>query len=74
MNAGVRWRLSGMMALVYAVQGAFWPLLAVHLQDLGIDGRTRGWIFATLALGSLSMPLGAGHLVDRLMSPEDRLA
>jgi MFS family permease len=56
-----------MMALVYAVQGAFWPLLAVHLRDLGIDGRARGWIFATMALGSFLMPLGAGQLVDRLM-------
>ena len=26
------WRLAGMMALVYAVQGAWWPLLAVHLR------------------------------------------
>jgi MFS family permease len=42
-------------------------LLAIHLGDLGIDGRARGWIFATMALGSFAMPLGAGHLVDRLM-------
>ena len=39
MNRGIWWRLAGMMVLVYGVQGAFWPLLAVHLQDLGIDGR-----------------------------------
>jgi MFS family permease len=63
-----------MMALVYAVQGAFWPLLAVHLKDLGISGRERGWIFATLALGSLAMPLGAGQLVDRRMSAQRVLA
>jgi len=36
------WRLAAMMALVYAVQGSFWPLLAVHLQDLGLNGRSRG--------------------------------
>ncbi|MDR3634607.1 MAG: MFS transporter [Isosphaeraceae bacterium] len=70
----VRWRLSVMMGLVWAVQGAFWPLLAVHLRDLGIDGRERGWIFATLALGSFVMPLGAGHLVDRVWSTERLLA
>jgi MFS family permease len=63
-----------MMALLYAVQGSFWPLLAVHLRDLGIDGRGRGWIFATLALGSFAMPLGAGHLVDRLMPSQRFLA
>ena len=69
-----RWRLSAMMALVYAVQGAFWPLLAVHLADLGIKGRDRGWIFATLAIGSTAVPLGAGQLVDRLMATQRVLA
>ncbi|MHC5536969.1 MFS transporter [Singulisphaera rosea] len=67
MYARKKWRLSAMMALVYGVQGAFWPLLAVHLRDLGIDGRGRGWIFATLAFGSFAMPLGIGQLLDRLM-------
>ena len=60
-------RLSGMMALVYSVQGAFWPVLSIHLVDLGISERGRGWIFATMAMASFAMPLGAGQLVDRLM-------
>ena len=63
-----------MMALIYAVQGSFWPLLAVHLADLGIGGRDRGWIFATLAIGSTAVPLGAGQLVDRLMATQRVLA
>ena len=63
----VKARLSGMMALVYSVQGAFWPLLSIHLVDLGISERGRGWIFATMAMASFAMPLGAGQLVDRLM-------
>ncbi len=46
MNLSVRARLSTMMALIYAVQGAWWPMLALHLGDLGLDGRERGWIFA----------------------------
>jgi MFS family permease len=70
----MRWRLSVMMVLLWAVQGAFWPLLTVHLQDLGIEGRARGWVFATMALGSFAMPLGAGHLVDRLMPAQRFLA
>ena len=74
MSVLIRWRLSGMMVLIYAVQGSFWPLLAVHLADLGIEGRGRGWIFATFALGSLAMPLGAGSLVDRLMPTQRYLA
>jgi MFS family permease len=61
-----------MMAGVYAVQGSFWPLLAVHLQELGIAGRARGWIFATLAIASLLTPLGAGQLADRVL-PAQRL-
>lgn len=70
----MRYRLSMMMALVYAVQGAFWPLLAVHLRDLGISGPERGWIFATLAIASLAMPLGAGRLVDRHFASQKLLA
>ncbi|AMV37430.1 MFS transporter [Planctomyces sp. SH-PL62] len=62
-----RWRLSVMMALLYAVQGVFWPLLGVHLGELGIDGRWRGLIFASQALAATLLPLGAGQLVDRLM-------
>ncbi len=70
MNAPKPWKLAAMMALVFGVQGSFWPLLAVHLADLGISGRARGWIFATLALGSAVIPLGAGQLADRWMATE----
>ncbi len=72
METRARWRLSGMMALIYAVQGSWWPLLAVHLRDLGVSGRGRGWIFATMAMAALATPLGAGQLADRLM-PTQRL-
>ncbi len=76
MNASVnrRWRLSAMMAMIYAVQGAFWPLLAIHLTDLGIGGRDRGWVFATLAIASMAVPLGAGRLVDRFLATQHALA
>jgi MFS family permease len=70
----VKWRLSVMMALVYSVQGAFWPLLSIHLVDLGISERGRGWIFATMAMASFAMPLGAGQLVDRLMPTQRFIA
>jgi MFS family permease len=65
MRVGKTVRLAGMMAGVYAIQGAWWPLLAVHLQDLRVPGRARGWIFATLAIASLLTPLGIGRLADR---------
>ncbi len=69
-----RWRLSLMMALLYAVQGSFWPLLGVHLGELGVQGRARGWIFASQALAAVALPLGAGQLVDRLMPTQWFLA
>ena len=67
-------RLSLMMAMVYSVQGAFWPLLAVHLKDLDIASHHRGMIFATMAIGSFAMPLGFGQLVDRFMAAQKLLA
>lgn len=68
----LRWRLAGMMGLIYMVQGSWWPMLAVHLQDIGISGRARGWIFATFAMAAIATPLGAGHIADRWM-PTQRL-
>ena len=74
MNASVRVRLSVMMALIYAVQGAWWPMLALHLGDLGLSGRERGWIFAAYPLAAVLMSLGAGSLVDRLMPAQRYLS
>jgi MFS family permease len=73
-SAGVRVRLSTMMALLYAVQGAWWPMLAVHLEDLHIPGRARGWIFATLSIASLVTPLCAGQLADRKIPTQKLLS
>ncbi len=71
---GIRSRLSVMMALAYAVQGAWWPVLSVHLKDLGISGRGRGWIFATLALSALITPWIAGRVADRYLSAQKLLS
>ena len=70
----IRVRLSVMMALVYSVQGSFWPLLSIHLRDLGVSERSRGWIFATTAMASVAVPLGAGRLVDRLLPTQKLLS
>lgn len=73
-DRGTRARLGLMMALVYSVQGAFWPLLSIHLRDVGVTERGRGWIFATAALAAVAMPLGAGALVDRTLPAQRYLA
>ncbi|MFO0959169.1 MAG: MFS transporter [Isosphaeraceae bacterium] len=67
-------RLAGMMGLVYAVQGAWWPSLAIHLRDLGVSGRGQGWIFATMAMSSLAMPPLLGWLADRKWATQHVLA
>lgn len=71
---GTRARLATMMALAYAVQGSWWPLLSVHLKDLGISGRGRGWIFATFAISALISPSMAGRVADRALSAQRLLA
>lgn len=70
----MRARLAMMMALLYAVQGAWYPLLAIHLKDLGLSGEARGLIFATFAIGCLAAPLGAGQLADRRIAADRLLA
>lgn len=70
---GTRVRLSAMMALAYGVQGAWWPLLAVYLGDVGVPERQRGWIFATLALAALIAPAIAGRIADRSVSAQKLL-
>jgi MFS family permease len=62
------------MALIYAVQGAWWPLLAVHLNDLRISGRGWGWIFATMSLAAIATPLGVGQLADRRVAAQRLMA
>ena len=77
MNVSVRVRLSVMMALIYAVQGAWWPMLALHLGDLGLSGRERGWIFARVSarVAVLHVARGGGRaLVDRLMPAQRYLS
>ncbi|MDB5351088.1 MAG: Nucleoside symporter [Planctomycetota bacterium] len=71
---GTRTRLAIMMGLVYGIQGAWWPMLALHLTDLGVSGRGRGWIFATLSISALLTPPLAGRVADRRIPAQRLLA
>jgi MFS family permease len=70
----LRWRLSVLMFLYYAIQGAFVPLFSLRLQELGLTPLEMGWACATQALATLVAPLVAGQVADRWFSAERCLA
>ena len=52
---GVTTRLSAMMFLEYVIWGSWLPLLALYLSRfLGFSGTDIGWVFATLAIASVT--------------------
>ncbi len=70
----LRWRLSLLMFLYYAIQGAFVPLFSLRLQELGLTPLEMGWACATQALAALVAPLVAGQIADRWLPAERCLA
>ena len=72
---GVTGRLSVMMFLQYVIWGSWLPLLALYLSRfLGFSGTHIGWVFATLAIASVSAVFIGGQVADRLMATERFLA
>jgi len=68
-------KLSAVMALEYAVWGAWMPVLAARLLGpLKFSGKQTGWIYATLPLACIISPLISGQLADRWLNAEWILA
>jgi nucleoside transporter len=68
-------RLSFMMFLEFAIQGAWLPLLFGFLRNhRGIDDVTVGSILAVGAIGAMLSPLVAGQIADRYMNAERVMA
>jgi MFS family permease len=68
-------RLSLMMFLEFAIQGAWLPLLFGFLHNhRGIDQSTVGNILAVGAVGAMLSPLIAGQIADRYMNAERVMA
>lgn len=71
MNFDLRWRLSVMMLLQYAIWGAWAPVLSGYLSNppdkggLGFDNAQTGWIYSLLPLASIVTPFIAGQFADR---------
>jgi MFS family permease len=70
----MRARLSLLMFLQYAPQGAFVPLFSLRLQELGFTHVEIGWACATQALAALVAPLVAGQVADRWFPAQRCLA
>ena len=68
---GVRLNLSVMMFLQFAVWGAWFVVLGVYMEKgLAFDSAARGWIYGTMALGTMFTPMFIGQIADRYFSSE----
>lgn len=68
--SGMRWRLSVMMFLEYAIWGAWAVVLGSYLLDLKFTGNQTGVIYSLLPLACAFMPIPFGQLADRYFSTE----
>jgi nucleoside transporter len=67
--------LSFAMFMEYAIWGAWMPVLAARLLGpLKMSGKQTGWIYATLPLACIFMPLVSGQLADKYVNTEIILA
>jgi MFS family permease len=71
MDSSLYLKLSALMFLEFAVWGAWYPVLAARLLGpLQFSGKQTGWIYSTIPLGSIVMPLVFGQLADRWVSAQ----
>ncbi len=75
MDSTLYLKLSALMFLEFAVWGAWYPVLAARLLGpLKFSGKQTGWIYATIPLGSIFMPLVAAYLAQQHLNTELILA
>jgi len=67
---GLRFNLSGMMFLEFAVWGAWFVVLGNYLSALNFTGSQIGSIYATMSLGAIFSPMFIGQIADRYFSSE----
>ena len=70
----LRLRLSVHFFLCFAVLGAWQPVLAKHLHELGFDGIQIALIYAAGSMAALVGPLQVGQVADRWVPAERLLA
>ena len=80
MTWSLRWRLSLMMFLQYAIWGVWAPILVLHLLNLDAfknaeDPFTRiNYVYMTMAIASMIAPFIAGQIADRYFATQRFLA
>ena len=75
MGFGLRFRLSAMMFLQYAIWGAWAPVLSQYLvKDLGFTTFQAGFVYSLLPLATMVSPFIFGQLADRVFATERLLA
>ncbi|MDI9433339.1 MAG: MFS transporter [Planctomycetota bacterium] len=75
MDSALYWKLSALMALEFAVWGAWCPVLAARLLGpLKFSGKQTGWVYSALPLACIFMPLLAGYMADKYFNTEYILA
>jgi nucleoside transporter len=73
---GIRWRLSVMMFLEFAVWGSWFTVFGIYCGastasgGLGFDLQQIGSLYGTMALGAIGSMFFAGQLADRVLSSE----
>lgn len=67
--------LSLMMFLQFAIWGAWFVVLGLYLErGLKFDARWIGWIYSTMALGTMVTPIIIGQLADKYFASEQLMA
>lgn len=75
LEIGLRIQLSIMMFLQFAIWGAwFVSFFDYLLKGLNFSGGTSGWIFGTMALGTIFTPMLFGQIADKFLASEKLMA
>lgn len=71
LNMGLRFNLSLMMFLEFAIWGSWWVVLGIYLdKGLHFPSDTIGDVYSTMPLGAMITPLIIGQIADRYFASE----
>lgn len=74
MTLSMRWQLFLMMALQFAIWGAWLPLVWPYMEAIGFSGSQQAWIGSAFAIASIVGIFFSNQFADRRFSAERFLA